>query len=105
MESIINKIIEIDKKAEQKLINAKSMQQQSATEAVEECRILEEKLKREADDAISVIEAVNKEDYEKLSEANEKKYADEKKKMIDFYEESHLEIERSIFEEIVGEIS
>ncbi|MBQ8434637.1 MAG: hypothetical protein IJX24_01290 [Oscillospiraceae bacterium] len=105
MEGIINKIIEIDKKAEEKLIRAKSMQQQSASEAIEECRILEEKLNCEADDAISVIEAVNKEDYEKLSEINEKKYADEKRNMSDFYEENHLEIERQIFEEIVGEIS
>lgn len=105
MEGIINKIMEIDRLAEQKLAAAKKLQQQIAKEAVEESSKLEESLKKSADRAIDNVEATNRHEFEILSEKQEKKYADEMKRLDRFYEQEHEKIENEIFSRIVGELS
>ncbi len=105
MEGIINKIMEIDKLAEQKLAAAKKFQQQTEKEAVEEASKLEAKLRKSADRAIDNVEATNRHEFEILSEKQEKKYADEMKRLDGFYDREHEKIENEIFSRIVGELS
>lgn len=105
MESVINKIIEIDKRAEERLSSAEIRQKNIYSEAHSECRKLEEKIRNDADRRISEIEKINKNDYEELSEKLLKNYSDEILNMDSFFNENHENIENQIFAEIVGEVS
>ena len=105
MEGIINRILEIDKSAEDRLANARIMQQKSAHLAFEEAGRLEEKLKKQADAAIAYVEKVNDEYYGELSIKNGTKYAEEVENLNSFYQNEHQRIETEIFEKIVGELS
>lgn len=105
MENIINKIIEIDRLAEERLHQAETKQNEISLQAQNECKKLEEKLRHDADARISEIEKINKREFEILSEDIAKKYDEKLKNMDLFYEKNHIDIENKIFGEIVGEVS
>ncbi len=105
MESIINKIIEIDRLAEERLNLAEVKKKEIFENAKKECFDLEKKLRHDADMRISEIEKINKRDYDALSESLSKKYSDEMNNMDRYYESHHEIIENRIFSEIVGEVS
>ena len=105
MESVINRIIEIDKQAEERLSSAEIRQKKIFRDAENECRQLEEKISHDAEKRISEIEKINRREYEELSEKLSKKYADEILSMDSFFEDNHENIENQIFAEIVGEVS
>ncbi len=105
MESIISRIIEIDKQAEQKLSEAKELQKQLALDAQAEADFLEQTLIEKADKAIANVEAVNKLEFENITYENQKKHSEIIKSLDDFYDREHEKIESLIFEQIVGEIS
>lgn len=105
MESIINKIIEIDRLAEERLNRAEIRKKEIFKDAQRECRDLEKKLRHDAEMRISEIEKINKRDYDNLSESLSKKYSDEMNSMDRYYESHHEIIENRIFLEIVGEVS
>lgn len=105
MESIISKILEIDKQAEQKLSEASELKEQLALDAQAEADFLEQTLKQKADAAIANVEAVNKLEFENITYENQKKHSEIIKVLDDFYEREHEKIESVIFENIVGEIS
>lgn len=105
MESVINKIIEIDKLAEERLTKAEIRQKNIYNEAQEECRRLEVKIRRDADKRINEIENINKSEFDAFYEKISKKYSEEILNMDSFFSDNHEEIENQIFAEIVGEVS
>lgn len=105
MESVISRILEIDKMAEEKLEEVKELEKQLAIDTQADCDALAEEMRARADRAIDDVEAVNKFEFSEITKENEAKYRAEIKVLNDFYQAKHEEIESRIFEQIVGEIS
>ncbi len=104
MESIINKIIEIDRLAEERLSQAEIRKKDIFADTQRECRDLEKKIRHDAEVRITEIEKINRQEYEAASEDLSKKYSDEMNSMDRYFESHHEIIENRIFSEIVGEV-
>lgn len=103
MESVVNKIIEIDRMADSRINDARKRSDEILSETEEKCRKLRNDICTAADKRIAEIEEINRSDFDfKVSEL-EKKYSTEKLEMDSFFDSRHTEIENSIFAEIVGE--
>lgn len=103
MESVINRIIEIDRNATERINSANEKKKQIIEDIKNQCRELKLKIESDAENRISQIEDLNKSEYEMESAELEKKFNDEINEMNTFYEQNHKIIEREIFAEIVGE--
>lgn len=103
MESVINRIIEIDRNATERINSANEKKKQIIEDIKNQCRELKLKIESDAENRISQIEDLNKSEYEMESAELEKKFNDEINEMNTFYEQNHKMIEREIFAEIVGE--
>lgn len=103
MESVINRIIEIDRNATERINSANEKKKQIIEDIKNQCMELKLKIENDAENRISQIEALNKSEYEMESAELEKKFNDEINEMNTFYEQNHKIIEREIFAEIVGE--
>lgn len=103
MESVINRIIEIDRNATERINSANEKKKQIIEDIKNQCRELQLKIESDAENRISQIEDLNKSEYEMESAELEKKFNDEINEMNTFYEQNHKIIEREIFAEIVGE--
>ncbi len=103
MESVINRIIEIDKNATERINSAFEKKKQIMDDIKNQCRELKLKIENDAEKRISQIDDFNKSEYEKESAELEMKFNDEINEMNTFYEQNHKIIEREIFAEIVGE--
>lgn len=105
MESVINKIIEIDRLAEEQLSLAEVRKKEIFADTQRECKNLENTIRHDAEVRISEIENINKREFDFISETLSKKYSDEMNRMNSFFEHHHENIENRIFSEIVGEVS
>lgn len=103
MENLVNKIIEIDRMANSRIVEAQKSSRKILSDAETRCVSLERDISYAADKRITEIEKINKADFDMKIAKLEKKYADEKKNMDRFFDFSHLDIENKIFAEIVGE--
>lgn len=103
MESVINRIIEIDRNATERINSANEKKKQIIEDIKNQCREIKLKIESDAENRISQIEDFNKSEYEMESAELEKKFNDEINEMNTFYEQNHKIIEREIFAEIVGE--
>lgn len=104
METIINKIIEIDRQAEERLNQAENKKNEISIITKNECKNLETKLYNDAEKRIAEIERINRDEFEKISESLTKEYADKMKNMDIYFEKNHENIENKMFNEIVGEV-
>ena len=84
MDSIVNRIIEIDRNADEKIKAASEKEKQIIGEAENECLALKKELESE-------------------SAKLEKRHNEELKFLDDYYNKNHQRIESEIFAEIVGE--
>lgn len=103
MESVINRIIEIDRNATERINSASEKKKQILDDIKNQCSELKLKIENDAEKRISKIEDLNKSEYEMKTAELEKKFNDEINEMNTFYEQNHKIIEREIFAEIVGE--
>ena len=101
MESVINRIIEIDKNATERINSASEKRNQIIEDTKKQCMEIRTKIERDADMRISQIEDFNKSEFEKEVSELEKKFNDEINEMNAFY--NHETIEKEILAEIVGE--
>ena len=100
MESVINRIIEIDKNATERINSASEKRNQIIEDTKKQCMEIRTKIERDADMRISQIEDFNKSEFEKEVSELEKKFNDE---INAFYDYNHETIEKEILAEIVGE--
>lgn len=103
MESVINRIVEIDRNATERINSAYEKKKHIMEDTKNQCRDLKLKIESDAENRISQIEDFNKSEYEMEAAELEKKFNDEINEMNTFYEQNHKIIEREIFAEIVGE--
>lgn len=103
MENLVNKIIEIDRMADGRIVEAKKSSVKILSDAETKCESLKKDISCAADKRITEIEKINKTYFDMQIAKLEKKYADEKMNMDRFFDFSHLDIENKIFAEIVGE--
>lgn len=103
MESLVNRIIEIDRMADGRINDAKKQSEDILKSAEEKCKKIREDITAAAEKRIAEIESINKSDYESKISVLNKKINLEKERMDSFFEKHHTEIEKSIFSEIVGE--
>ncbi len=104
MEGIINRILEIDRTAEERLTNARLIKQKTVNQTFVEAGRLEETLKSQAEETIANVERINDKYYGELLKRNEEKYASEAENLKIFYSSQHEIIEDKIFAEIVGDV-
>lgn len=103
MESVVNKIIEIDRMADIKISDAKKQSDEILSNAEMECVKLASDISSAAEKRIFEIEKINRFDYDSRVALLEEKYGFEKSSMDNVFEKTHVEIENAIFSEIVGE--
>ncbi|MCM1227041.1 MAG: hypothetical protein NC320_06385 [Clostridium sp.] len=103
MENLVNKIIEIDRMADSRIVEAQKSSRKILSDTETKCVSLKRDISYAADKRITEIEKINKTDFDMKIAKLEKKYADEKMNMDRFFDFSHLDIENKIFAEIVGE--
>ncbi|MGN1481066.1 hypothetical protein [Porcipelethomonas sp.] len=103
MESVVNRIIEIDRSADERMSAAAEKEKQILKEADEESSKIKKKLLCDAQDRISQVKAFNKSEFEKDTAELEEKYQEEIAALDAFYKNNHEKIEQEIFAEIVGE--
>lgn len=103
MESVLNKIIEIDRMADSKINDAQDDSKRFIRDTELKCASLKKDILSAADKRIREVENINKTDFDSKIAVLEEKYSDEKKDMDSFFESRHDEIEKKIFAEIVGE--
>ena len=82
MESVINRIIEIDKNATERINSASEKRNQIIEDTKKQCMEIRTKIERDADMRISQIEDFNKSEFEKEVSELEKKFNDEINEMI-----------------------
>lgn len=103
MESVINRIIEIDANATERINSAAEKKNNIIENTKKLCTEMKGRIDSDADKRISQIEAFNKSEFEKEVSELEKKFNDEINEMNAFYEHNHERMEKEIFAEIVGE--
>jgi|InofroStandDraft_1065614.scaffolds.fasta_scaffold00780_33 vacuolar-type H+-ATPase subunit H len=103
MESVINKIIDIDRQASDRLNEAKKKKDSIIEGTAAECDEIKKQLLNSAEKRIAEIEQINKSEFDMLAAEIESKYKQKQEEMYDFFEKNHTSIEESIFAEIVGE--
>lgn len=103
MESVVNRIIDIDRMADIKINDARKRSDDILLNSEKECKNLRNNINSAAENRISKVEEINKSDYDLKVTGLKKKYGLEKQNMDDFFESRHIEIENRIFAEIVGE--
>lgn len=103
MENIINRIIEIDRKADKRLTDAEKESSKLIKNSEREAADLKEDLRTAAEIRISEVCKFHKTETEQaVSKINSD--CEEKIRMLDeAYEKKHLSIEENIFHTIVGE--
>ena len=74
MESVINRIIEIDKNATERINSASEKRNQIIEDTKKQCMEIRTKIERDADMRISQIEDFNKSEFEKEVSELEKKF-------------------------------
>lgn len=84
MESVINRIIEIDKNATERINSASEKRNQIIEDTKKQCMEIRTKIERDADMRISQIEDFNKSEFEKEVSELEKKFNDEINEMNAF---------------------
>lgn len=103
MENLVNKIIEIDSKADQRLNDAESASMELVEKSEKEAAELRESLRKRADSRIEKIREFHRLETEdtlaRISEENVQKI----KELDEAYDRLHVSIEDSIFRAIVGE--
>lgn len=97
MESLVNKIIEIDRMADGRINDAKKQSEDILKSAEEKCKKIREDITAAAEKRIAEIESINKSDYESKISVLNKKINLEKERMDSFFENHHTEIEKAYF--------
>ena len=92
MESVINRIIEIDKNATERINSASEKRNQIIEDTKKQCMEIRTKIERDADMRISQIEDFNKSEFEKEVSELEKKFNYEINEMNAFYDYNHEKI-------------
>lgn len=103
MESVVNRIIDIDRQASDRLNEAQKKKNSIIEGTAAECDEIKKQLSASAEKRIAEIEQINKSEFDMLAAEIESKYKQKKEEMYDFFEKYHTSIEESIFAEIVGE--
>lgn len=103
MENIVNKIIEIDTQADQRLNDAETAGMELVEKSEKEASELKENLRKRAENRIEKIKEFHRLETEdalaKISEESSLKM----KALDESFDEIHVSIEDSIFRAIVGE--
>lgn len=103
MESVVNRIIDIDRKASDRLNEAQKKKDSIIEGTAAECSEIKKQLLNSAEKRIAEVEQINKAEFDALSAEIECRYKQKQEEMYDFFEKNHTLIEESIFAEIVGE--
>lgn len=103
MENIVDKIIQIDRNADERLIEAKEKQKKIIADSDEEITKLKERLSGEAEKRISEVSALHKKETSEAVEKLNKKCEEDLSVLDNAFRQKHEEIENSIFRSIAGE--
>ncbi|MDO5560247.1 MAG: hypothetical protein Q4F95_11680 [Oscillospiraceae bacterium] len=103
MENIVDKIIQIDRNADERLVEAQEQQKQILDDSETEIVKLKQKLSQEADKRINEVSDFHKKETSETVEKLNKKCEEELRMLDRAYELRHEEIEKSIFRSIAGE--
>jgi len=102
MENLVNKIIEIDNQADQRLSDAESASKKIIEESVKEAADLKESLRNRAENRMNKIRDFHKSETEDAVNRISSECTEKIKKLDEVFESQHASIEESIFRTIVG---
>lgn len=103
MENLVNKIIEIDRMADSRINTARKQSRDMLKNSDEQCKKIVRDIEAAAEKRIAEIENINKSEYDLKAAALDEKISNEKEEMDCYFRDHHIEIEKKIFAEIVGE--
>ena len=103
MENVINRIIEIDRQAENKLNEAEKIKADMLEKAKEDVSKLQQQLKGDASSRIEKVEQFHKNDCETAVAELKERCKKDIEAMDKAFTETHIEIENALFKEIAGE--
>ena len=103
METIVNKIIEIDHEADQRLNDAESAGMELVGKSEKEAAELKESLRSRAENRIEKIREFHRLETEDALSAISEENLQQIKQLDESFEKLHVSIEDSIFRAIVGE--
>lgn len=102
MQTIIQQIIEIDKMAQQKYIDAEAYKQKNEQDTLEEIKKMDLETQKNSNDKLNRMrENQNVMLAEKIGVLSEK-LAEQKKKLDRMYEQYHENWERDLFQKVLG---
>ncbi len=102
MENLVNKIIEIDSQADQRLNDAESASEKLLARSEQEADDLRESLKKRADNRMEKIRDFHRMETEDALSRISEECSEQIKKLDEAFENTHVSIEESIFNTIVG---
>lgn len=103
MENLVNKIIEIDSMADQRLCDAESASEKLKENTEREAASLKEDLRKKAENRMSEIRKFHKDETQEILTRINHECNAKINQLDDAFEKQHLSIEDSIFRAIVGE--
>ncbi len=103
MENIVNKIIDIDRRADKRLSEARKMKEDMLSDITAECDKMRKTLSADADKRIAEVEKINRAELNASTAELEKEYRRELEEMNGYFDLNHVSIEDEIFNKIVGE--
>ena len=103
MESFINKIIEIDKLADERLKQSAQKKKELLADAEKECAELAKKLMTDADKRIEEVEEFNRADCDLKIAELEKHYEEENMSIDEVFSDVHLLMIEDIYNQTVGD--
>ena len=102
MQTIVQQIIEIDKMAQQKYIDAEAYKQKNEQDTLEEIKKMDLETQKNSNDKLNRMrENQNVMLAEKIGVLSEK-LAEQKKKLDRMYEQHHENWERDLFQKVLG---
>ncbi|MCQ2464073.1 MAG: hypothetical protein MJ095_00660 [Oscillospiraceae bacterium] len=102
MENLVNKIIEIDSQADQRLCDAESEGRELIEKSEKEAEELKESLRVRAEKRMNLIRDFHKNETEEALSRINGDCSEKIKELDEIFENQHLSIEESIFHTIVG---
>ncbi|MGN0621013.1 MAG: hypothetical protein ACI4I9_04015 [Porcipelethomonas sp.] len=103
MENIVNRIVDIDRQADEKIAQARKKCDEMLEGISSECEKIKRELSDAADRRIAEVEKINRSELEASASELEREYSQELMEMDNFFEKNHFVIENAIFAETVGE--
>ncbi len=100
---IVDQIIKIDRKADDRLVDANNKKKNILRNSREEADMLKRKLEAQARQQIQEIENMHQQNIDDALKKIDENYSAKKHQLDDAFERSHKSIINSIFKSIVGD--